>query len=420
MIKINEKFEPLFKQPKNVRYYIVTGGRGSGKSFGASIWANLKTFENSSRILYTRYTLNSAHISIIPEFTDKLELLNVHNSFHVTKQEILNKETGSEILFRGIKTSSGNQTANLKSLSNVATWILDEAEELVDEDTFDKIDLSIRSEEAQNIVVLILNPTIKEHWIYKRFFERRNIPDMFCGIVDDTCYIHTTYEDNIDNLSESFIKTVEQIKEDDPEKYQHVILGGWLEHLDGVLFTKFDLSYYNELNKDSVVGKLCYVDTADAGTDSHCAVIGYLVGDKLYIEDVVYTDEDTSVNVDMTADLVNRHKPEYCRIETNFGGGMYRNMLQPKITGETMLLAVNNSTNKHSRIVQMAGFIKQHVRFKENVTHGSEYYHFMHNIYQYTKDGKAPHDDGIDALVGLCTMAKSFYSHLWDVGLELD
>lgn len=418
MIKINDKFKPLFEQPKNVRYYIVTGGRGSGKSFGASIWINLKTFQNSSRILYTRYTLNSAHISIIPEFTDKLELLNVASKFHVTKQEIINKETGSEILFRGIKTSSGNQTANLKSLANVATWVLDEAEELVDEDIFDKIDLSIRTEGAQNIVVLILNPTIKEHWIYKRFFASRDIPDMFNGIVDDTCYIHTTYEDNLDNLSESFIKTVEHIKVTDPEKYQHVILGGWLVHLDGVLFTRQELKYFNDFDKKANVGTMCYVDTADSGTDSHCVVMGYLIGDKIYIDDVVYTELDTSVNVDMTAELINRHKPEYCRIETNFGGGMYRNMLQPKITGETMLLAINNTTNKHSRIIQMAGFIKQHVVFKDNVTHGSEYYHFMHNILQYTKDGKAPHDDGIDALVGLCTMAKSFYSHCWDV-LEL-
>lgn len=414
MIQVNDKFQTLFEQPKGVRYYIVTGGRGSGKSFGAAIWANLKTFENSSRILYTRYTLNSAHISIIPEFIDKLELLNISQDFHVTKQEIINKRTGSEILFRGIKTSSGNQTANLKSLSNVATWILDEAEELVDEDTFDKIDLSIRSESAQNIVVLILNPTIKEHWIYKRFFKQRNIPDMFCGVVDDTCYIHSTYLDNIDNLSESFIKTVEQIKETDPEKYEHVILGGWLEHLEGVLFRRDELRHFKTADFTQSVGTLCYIDTADSGEDSHCAVIGKLIGDKIYIDDVVYTPLDTSINVDLTAELIKLHKPEYCRIETNFGGGMYRQLLQPKVGQSTNLLAINNSTNKHSRIIQMTGFIKMHVVFKENIEHGTEYFDFMHNILQYTKDGKSKHDDGIDALVGLCTMFRSFYSHIWE------
>lgn len=28
MIKINEKYKPLYEQPESVRYYIVTGGRG--------------------------------------------------------------------------------------------------------------------------------------------------------------------------------------------------------------------------------------------------------------------------------------------------------------------------------------------------------------------------------------------------------
>ena len=41
-----------------------------------------------------------------------------------------------------LRTSSGDQTANLKSLQGITTWIIDEAEEMVDEDIFDKIDFS--------------------------------------------------------------------------------------------------------------------------------------------------------------------------------------------------------------------------------------------------------------------------------------
>ena len=79
-----------------------------------------------------------------PEFQEKIELLNLEHDFEILKSEIKNKQSGSEILFKGLKTSSGDQTANLKSLQGVTTWILDEAEELVDEKTFDKINLSIR------------------------------------------------------------------------------------------------------------------------------------------------------------------------------------------------------------------------------------------------------------------------------------
>jgi phage terminase large subunit len=156
----------------------------------------------------------------------------------------VNKITGSKILFRGIKTSAGTQTANLKSLANVTTWVLDEAEELVDEDVFDKIDLSIRQQTKQNRVILILNPATKEHFIYNRFFESKGVNEGSTLIKDDTTYIHSTYLDNFENLSESFIKQIEKIKETQPQKYNHVILGGWLNKAEGVIFTNWKTGEY--------------------------------------------------------------------------------------------------------------------------------------------------------------------------------
>ena len=81
--------------------------------------------------------------------------------FHITNSEITNLQTGSKILFRGIKTSSGDQTANLKSLQGITTWIIDEAEEMVDEDIFDKIDFSVRQKDAKNRIVMIMKPLYK-------------------------------------------------------------------------------------------------------------------------------------------------------------------------------------------------------------------------------------------------------------------
>ena len=89
----------------------------------------------------------SAHLSIIPEFLEKIGLLGFENIFSINKAEVVNLGNQSDILFRGIKTSSGNQTASLKSLQGISTWCLDEAEELIDEDIFDTIDLSIREKD---------------------------------------------------------------------------------------------------------------------------------------------------------------------------------------------------------------------------------------------------------------------------------
>ena len=251
MININDKYLVL---DNDTRYYICTGGRGSGKSFSIGLLLCILTLEPNHVILFTRYTLRSASISIIPEFLEKIELLGWEDKFYITKDEIINKHSGSRILFRGIKTSSGDQTANLKSLQGVTTWVLDEAEELIDEETFDKIDLSVRSKGIQNRVIMIMNPSTKEHWIYQRFFEAKGIPEGSNLIKSDTTYIHTTYLDNLDNLSESYINQLENIKLRRPEKYKHQILGGWLDKAEGVVFSNWQIGNFVQVST-SVFGQ---------------------------------------------------------------------------------------------------------------------------------------------------------------------
>jgi len=242
LILIKNKYKAL---GSDSRYYIVSGGRGSGKSYSVNLFLLLLTYESGHIILFTRYTLTSAHVSIIPEFIDKIETAKLHNDFYITKDEIVNKTTGSKILFKGIKTGSGTQTANLKSLAGVTTWVLDEAEELVDEDIFDKIDLSIRHQTKQNRVILILNPATKEHFIYNRFFESKGVEAGSNTTVEETTYIHTTYLDNKDNLSKSFLNQIENIKTQNETKYKHVILGGWLDKAEGVVFTNWRFGEFN-------------------------------------------------------------------------------------------------------------------------------------------------------------------------------
>ena len=242
------------KLGNQTRYFVITGGRGSGKSFEVGRFTSLLSFEVGHRILFTRQTMTSAHLSIIPEFKEKIDLLDLNANFEISKSEIKNNQSGSEIIFRGIKTSSGDQTANLKSLQGVTTWIVDEAEELTDENTFDKINLSIRQKGKQNRIILILNPATKEHWIYKKFFEEKGVNEGFNGVKDDVTYIHTTYLDNINNLDKSFINEVERIKENNPTKYQHQILGGWLDKAEGVIFTNWSIGKFENIGT-SVFGQ---------------------------------------------------------------------------------------------------------------------------------------------------------------------
>ena len=292
-IKINDKFKPLIYN-KDCRYFILTGGRGSSKSFTTTLVNTTETFQPNNRTLFTRYTMASAHLSIIPEYLEKIDLLNVNQFFDINKTDIKNNVTGSDIIFKGIKTSSGNQTAALKSLQGVTTWVLDEAEELVDEETFDKIDLSIRQKGTHNKVILILNPTTKEHWIYKRFFEGKGVEAGFNGVKDNVCYIHTTYKDNELNLDESFIHSVELMQQTRPEKYAHQILGGWLDKAEGVVFTNWNYGAFNPNNLQTSFGQ-DYGFSIDPTTLIEVAIDKKLK--KIYVKEHVYKPKLTTSEI---------------------------------------------------------------------------------------------------------------------------
>ena len=242
-VELNDKYQSLFKS--DTRYNVITGGRGSGKSFAVAVFLVLLTYEKNNKVLFTRFTMTSAGMSIIPEFIEKLELMGVANQFSITKTEIINNLTGSSIYFSGIRTASGDQTAKLKSISGINTFVLDEAEELTDEESFDKIDYSIRAKGVKNRCLLILNPTTREHWIYQRFYQNRDIPDGFNGQKENVNYIHTTYMDNLSHLSESFVKQVETMKVRRPDKFKHQIMGGWLQRAEGVVFTDWQVGQFN-------------------------------------------------------------------------------------------------------------------------------------------------------------------------------
>ena len=268
MIEVKKKYLPIVEELS--RYYIVSGGRGSGKSFSVNALLVMLTYEAGHTILFTRYTLTSAYISIIPEFIDKLEQFGSIHDFHITKDEILNKKTGSKIIFRGIKTSSGDQTASLKSLQGITTWVVDEAEELTDENKFDTIDLSVRQQGNQNRVILILNPTTKEHFIYTRFFEDRGVQEGSNITKDNTTYIHTTYMDNIENLSKSYIEQIAQMRERRPEKYKQQMLGSWLNKAEGVIFDNWTIGEFKR-SSVSVWGQ-DYGFAADPSTLVECNI----------------------------------------------------------------------------------------------------------------------------------------------------
>lgn len=241
-VLVNPKYKALGN--KKTRYFILTGGRGSGKSFAVAAFLALLMREEGHTILYTRYTAKSIEKSIIPEFLSKIKKLNIEHEFYTTKNSIVHKYTKSKILFAGIKAADGDQVANLKSLEGVTTWVMEEAQELTSPEKFRDINLSVRQKGKQNRVILLLNPTTKNHWIYERFFAESGVEPGHCLAKDKTTYIHTTYMDVEKHLDEEFMDEMSSMKEHNFNEYQNVVLGGWLDKAEGVVFNNWEIGEF--------------------------------------------------------------------------------------------------------------------------------------------------------------------------------
>ena len=310
MIVPQEIYHPLYED-KEKFIILITGGRGSGKSFNASTFIERLTFDMTPvekivhQILYTRYTMVSAGMSIIPEMMEKIDLDGTTKYFKTTKTDIVNKMTKSRIMFRGIKTSSGNQTAKLKSIQGITTFVCDEAEEWTSEDEFDKIMLSIRKKGIQNRIIIIMNPCDSNHFIYKKYIEKTHKLVEIDGVQvqisthPNVLHIHTTYFDNLENLSPEFLKEVEDIKVSNPEKYGHVVIGRWADVAEGAVFKKWGIvkEFPQECKKVGIGQDFGF--TNDPSAAVRCGIID----NRLYVDELFY---ETDM---LSSAIANRLKP---------------------------------------------------------------------------------------------------------------
>lgn len=290
VIKTQKIYNPLYLLLGKIMIFLVTGGRGSGKSFNASTAVQRFTYKKGHKILYTRYTMSSAEISVIPEFQEKIDADHHTKDFRTTSRKVVNRRTKSEVLFRGIKTSSGNQTAKLKSIHGITGFVVDEAEEWVSEEDFEKIALSIRELNAKNFIIIIMNSADSNHWVYKRFIENTHKIEYYDGVPvqisthPNVCHIHTTYLDNLDHLSPQFIEEVQRMKEENPERYAHVVIGRWADVAEGAVFKKWGIVKEFPAYAKKVALASDWGYTNDPSTGIRCGI----VDNRLYVDELFY------------------------------------------------------------------------------------------------------------------------------------
>lgn len=373
-IKTQEVYNPLYNNTDKL-ITLITGGRGSAKSFNVGTFIERLSFESGHKMLYSRYTMTSADISVIPEFQEKIDLEGTNDFFDITKKDIINTFSDSVIMFRGIRTSSGNQTAKLKSIQGLTTFVCDEAEEWNSEEDFDKLVLSIRQKGIQNRVIIIMNPTDSNHFIYKKYIEKTHKLIEIDGVQvqisthPNVLHIHTTYLDNIENLSPQFIQEMERMKEEEPEKYAHVAIGRWSDVAEGAIFKRFEIvDSIPDYTKKRGVG-LDFGYSNDPSAAIECA----LIDNDLYLDELFYRTRMLS------GDISDSLKPFRLKVISESADPR----LIQEISNSGILIYPVDKSNINSKSSILAGIDKM-LELNLKVTRRS--YNILYELRKYTWD----------------------------------
>lgn len=206
-------------------------------------------------------------------------------------------------------------------------------------------------------------------------------------------------EDNTPLWPSKFPMT-EILKIKNSPKTAHVFESQYMQNpipSEDILFPKNDLNYFSlsELNTQNIEYRCGTIDVADEGTDYLSFPSGVLIGNSFYVTDWIYTRENTEYTIPLCANVINKNRLDVTVIETNNHGALFYKNLSQQTNG--YLAGINNTANKHSRIISESQNIRLNFVFRNDVEIGSDYEKAMKEVTRYAKK-KTKNDDATDSL----------------------
>lgn len=206
------------------RYIVLKGGRASKKSCTTALrWIYLLLKYPQANLLVIRRYQNTHANSTYAQLKWAARRLKVEHLFKWSGSSltIQVKETGQQILFRGM--DDPDSITSITVATGVLCWVwIEEAYQVSKEDSFNKLDMSIRGAMPEGSglwkqIVMTFNPWSDKIWIKRRFCDK---PD------PDVGYYTTNYMCN-EFLDEQDRKLFERMKKEQPHRYRIEGLGDW-------------------------------------------------------------------------------------------------------------------------------------------------------------------------------------------------
>ena len=216
------------------RYRVVKGGRGSKKSTTTALWIiyNMMKYPLANTLVIRR-VFNTHKDSTYTQLKWASNVLKVSHLWKFSKSplEATYIPTGQKILFRGLDDPMSITSITVEHGHLCWCWF-EEAFQVMNEDDFNKVDMSIRGELPKGYfkqITLSFNPWSEKHWLKKRFFDAED---------EDVLAITTNYACN-EFLGEDDKKLFEKMKINNPRRYNIEGLGNW-GIAEGLIYNNFE------------------------------------------------------------------------------------------------------------------------------------------------------------------------------------
>lgn len=214
---------------------------GSSKSYHIALKIILKALEEKRKILVVREVYDTIRESCFDLFLEILADMNLLDESSTRRQsnKVLYKTSpmqlifpnGSRVIFKGL-----DKAAKLKSINGVSIVWLEEASE-IKYSSYKELKGRLRHPTLSLHFILSTNPVGTENWVYQHFFKRTNDDGSVTVKLDDArlyekhtlvkngvYYHHSVVDDNL-FVPKSYVKTLDEMQQYDPDLYRVARLG---------------------------------------------------------------------------------------------------------------------------------------------------------------------------------------------------
>ncbi len=222
-VELPPKLIPLFAHKRgDVRYRVLHGGRGSGKSFSVAKMAALWGAVEPLRILCVRELQNSIKESMHAELKNAISSCPwLSTQYDVGIDYLRHKNNGTEFIFRGLR----HNIEAVKSMAQIDLVIAEEAETIPAASWQDLLP-TIRIDKSE--IIIIFNPKYRNSWVAETFL---NNPPPPRSVV-----VELNWSDNpffSDVLNEQRLDAMSRM---DDALYRHIWEGQFYEASEAQIF----------------------------------------------------------------------------------------------------------------------------------------------------------------------------------------